>query len=374
MFKRYSVMCSGLILAVAALAVFTSPAQVSAQATSLKIGLVTDVGHVDDRGFNQSTWEGVQAAAKELNLPAEYIETNDATDYATNINALLDKGDNVIVTVGFNIADAATKAAQANPKVVFIGVDQFQGTVLPNSTGIVFPEDQSGFLAGVLAARMSKSGKIAGVYGTDQVPPVVRFKEGYESGAKYANPNIVVISTFYPGDISKAFSDPSWGATTAGQALDQGADVVFGAGGGTGNGALQEVAKRTTKDKPLYCIGVDTDQWGTLPEAQPCLISSAEKLIPPAIDTLMKQAVAGTIKGGNFTGTVALAPFHDFSTVVPTAVQTELSDLAAKLASGALTSKGVPGTPSATMAATMSMSSATMAATMAETMAATPAK
>jgi len=222
---------------------------------------------------------------------------------------------------------------------------------------------------------MSKSGKIAGVYGTDQVPAVVRFKEGYENGAKYANPNIVVQSTFYPGDISKAFTDPAWGATTAGQAFDQGADVVFGAGGGTGNGALQEAARRTTKDKPLYCIGVDTDQWLTLPEAHPCLLSSAQKLIPPALDKLVRAAVAGNFPGGNFTGTVALAPFHDFSTVIPQATQDELAKLATELAAGTLTSKGTVGTPAATMgatmAATMSGTMAMSAATMAPTMAAT---
>jgi len=343
----------------------------AAPAGALKLGLVTDVGHVDDRSFNQSSWEGLQAVGKALNLPTEYIETNNASDYAANINALLDKGDNVIVTVGFNLADATVQAAKSNPNTLFIGVDEFQSATLPNLAGIVFPEDQSGFLAGVLAARMSKSGKIAGVYGTDQVPAVVRFKEGYENGAKFANPNIVVQSTYYPGDISKAFTDPAWGATTAGQAIDQGADVVFAAGGGTGNGALQEVARRTTAAKPLYCIGVDTDQWLTLPDAHPCLISSAQKLIPPAIATLVSAAVAGKFPGGNFTGTVALAPFHDFSTVIPQTTQDELTKLAGELAAGTLTSKGTAGTPAAMMAGTMAASGATMAPTMMATMAAT---
>ena len=342
----------------------TMAAGVFPSGTALKLGLVTDVGHVDDRSFNQSSWEGLQATGKKLNLPTEYIETANASDYANNINALLDKGDNVIVTVGFNLADATVQAAKANPNVMFIGVDEFQSDTLPNLAGIVFPEDHSGFLAGVLAARMSKSGKVAGVYGTDQVPAVVRFKQGFENGAKYANKSIVVQSTFYPGDISKAFTDPAWGATTAGQAIDQGADVVFAAGGGTGNGALQETARRTTQAKPLYCIGVDTDQWLTLTDAHPCLLSSAQKLIPPAIDSLVAEAVAGTFKGGNFTGTVGLAPFHDFSSVIPQSVQDELTKLAGELADGSLTSEGLPGTPAATMAGTMSMA-ATMSGTMA---------
>src|ERR1700694_2530770 len=120
--RRYSVICSLTALTLAAMVVFSGPRATSAQATAIKIGLVTDVGHVDDRGFNQSTWEGVQAIAKTLNVPAEYLEPADASDYATDISALLDKGDNVIVTVGFNLADATIKAATANPKVIFIGV------------------------------------------------------------------------------------------------------------------------------------------------------------------------------------------------------------------------------------------------------------
>ncbi len=374
--KRYVTFCLTVALAIVMLAGLTAPSH--AQAAKLKIGLVTDVGHVDDRSFNQSSWEGVQAAAKAIGADAEYIETTDPTDYANNIKTLVDKGNNVIVTVGFALGDATIKAAKANAKITFIGVDQFQADVVPNLVGLIFPEDQSGFLAGVLAARLSKSGKIAAVLGTDQVPPVVRFKEGFEAGAKYANPKIDVKSTYYPGDISKAFNDPTWGATTAGQAIDQGADVIFGAGGNTGNGALQEVAKRTTKDKPLFCIGVDTDQWGTLPEAHPCLVSSAQKLIPPGIDSIIQTIVAGTVKGGNFVGPVGLAPFHDFDKTVPADVQAELTKLAADLKSGALTAKGEKGmaaTMAATMSGTMSATkSATMSGTMSATMAATAAK
>src|SRR5258708_14782726 len=227
-----------------------------------------------------------------------------------------------------------------------MGVCDLQPSVVPNLTGLTFPEDQSGFLAGVLAARLSKSGTIAAVLGTDQVPPVVRFKEGYEAGAKYAKPDIKIISTYYPGGLDKAFVDPVWGAQTAGQALDSGADVVFGAGGKTGNGALQEVARRTTKDKPLFCIGVDTDQWETLPEAHPCLVSSAMKLITPGVSGLIKQSVDGSIKPGNFVGEVGLAPFHDMASVVPASVSAELDKLKADLGSGKI--QTMPAAPAAT--------------------------
>src|SRR5690606_35580190 len=111
---------------------------------------------------------------------------------------------------------------------MFIGVDQFYAEAIPNVTGLIFPEDVSGFLAGVLAAEMSQTGTIAAVLGTDLVPPVVAFKEGYEAGARYVNPDINIISTYHPGGLDVAFTDPEWGASTAAQALDQGADVVFG--------------------------------------------------------------------------------------------------------------------------------------------------
>ena len=160
-------------------------------------------------------------------------------------------------------------------------MDQFQGEAVDNVAGIIFPEDQAGFLAGALAAELSTTGTIAAVLGTDLVPPVVAFKEGYELGAQYINPDINFISTYHPGGLDVAFTDPEWGAATAAQAMDSGADVVFGAGGKTGNGALIEVASR----EGVYCIGVDSDQWETVPEAHPCLVTSAMKLITPAYST-----------------------------------------------------------------------------------------
>jgi basic membrane protein A len=310
--------------------VFTTTPRATAQ-DEFKIGLVTDVGEVDDRSFNQSAWEGAQAAAKELNGFADFIETKQAEDYAANIASFADQEFDVIITVGFALGAATSEASKKYPDVKFIGVDQFQGEALPNVTGLIFAEAKSGFLAGVLAARLTKSGTIAAVLGTDQVPPVVAFKEGYEAGAKYAKPDIKLLSTYHPGGLDKAFTDPEWGAQTSAQAIDQGADVVFAAGGKTGNGGLEEVAKRTTTDKPLYCIGVDSDQWETVPAAHACLVSSAMKLITPGVVDLVKQAQAGTIKGGNFVGDVGLAPFHDFESVVPEEVKKELETLAADL-------------------------------------------
>ncbi len=213
-------------------------AEAGGEVAAMKVGLVTDVGRVNDRSFNQSAWEGVKQAGTAMGLTEgdgfKYIETQDTKDYADNIGQFVDGGYGIVVTVGFALGEATIAAAKTNPDIHFIGVDQFQGETLPNLTGLIFHEDQSGFLAGALAAQLSKSGTIAAVLGTDLVPPVVAFKEGYELGAKYINPDIKIISTYHPGEMSQAFVDPEWGGLTAKQAIDQGADVIFGAGGSTG--------------------------------------------------------------------------------------------------------------------------------------------
>jgi len=301
-------------------------------AAPLCVGLVTDVGEVDDKSFNQSAWEGAQLAASELGASVDYIETQAAKDYAANIALFADSGCDVIVTVGFALGEATGIAAAEYPDVDFIGVDQWQPEAIPNVAGLLFPEDQAGFLAGALAASMSQTGIIAEVLGTDLVPPVVAFGEGYVNGAKHINPNITVIKTYHPGGLDVAFTDPEWGATTARQALDQGADVIFGAGGKTGNGALIEVAG----EPGALCIGVDTDQWNTVPEAHSCLVSSAMKLIVPGVFDLIQQSHAGSMPAGNYYGEVGLAGFHDFDSMVPDDVQSMLVDMAAALKSGTL--------------------------------------
>lgn len=306
-----------------------------AEAAAIKIGLVTDVGRVNDRSFNQSAWTGVQNAAAALGLTEEdykYIETQDAKDYADNLGQFVDAGYNVIVTVGFALGEATVTAAKENPDIYFIGVDQFQAEALPNVVGLVFHEDQAGFLAGALAAHLTQSGTIAAVLGTDLIPAVVAFKEGYEAGARHVNPDIKLISTYHPGELSQAFVDPEWGAATAKQAIDQGADVIFGAGGQTGNGALQETATH----EGLYCIGVDTDQWETVPAAHPCLVSSATKEIIPSVEDLIAKAAQGTYESGNYYGGAGLAPFHDFEDKVPQEVKDDLAALSAGLQDGSI--------------------------------------
>jgi basic membrane protein A len=311
-----------------------------------RIGLVTDIGPVDDRSFNQSAWEGVQMAAEKLGGFADFIETTDPEDYANNLRLFADQDYDVIVSVGFALGDATYEAARQYPETHFIMVDvdaallmANKGEQLPNLTGLIFPEDQIGFLIGVLAARLTRSGIIGAVLPTD-LPPVVRFREGFEAGARFAKPDIRILATYHPGSLSVAFDDPAWGAQTAAQAMDQGADVIFSGGGKTGNGGLQEVAKRTTAESPRYCIGVDTDQWFSVPEAQPCLVTSGIKRIAEGIVAIIDQLVAGTLSEPNVIGAVDLAPFHDFERVIPESLKAELRQLQADLAEGRLKTDG----------------------------------
>jgi basic membrane protein A len=306
-----------------------------------RVGLVTDVGRINDKSFNQSAWEAVQQAASELGAEVKYIETTDPKDYAKNIATFADENYDVIVTVGFALGDATREAAPKYPNTKFIGIDQSQADVVPGVAGLSFPEDQAGFLAGALAALMSKSGQIGAVLGTDAVPPVWRFGEGYRAGAQYINPDIKV-NTVYHNDVGfdKTFVDPEWGKTTALSMIDKGADVIFGAGGLTGNGALLAGV-----EKNVPVIGVDTDQYNTVPEAQPALLTSAMKLIVPGVFNLIKDYASGKWADGNVMGQAALAPYHDWDSKVPAEVKAKIEELTQKLQSGELQTGVTPSKP-----------------------------
>ena len=290
---------------------------------------MTDVGKVDDKSFNQSAWEGVQCALTNLGADVKFIETTDPKDYAKNIDQFANDGYDVIVTVGFAIGQATQEEAGKYKNVKFIGVDQFQDKPADNLAGLVFEEDKAGYLAGALAGLLTHSNTVGAVLGTDLVPPVVKFGKGYENGAKAVKPEIKVLTAYHPGGLAKGFSDPDWGKSTTVQMVQQQADVIFGAGGNTGNGALLGAL-----DRNVLAIGVDTDQWETLPQARPVLISSAMKLITPGVFGLIADVNNGKFKGGNQIGQVGLAPFHDNESKVPDSVKGRLIEIDRDLKAG----------------------------------------
>jgi basic membrane protein A len=301
------------------------------------IGLVTDTGKVDDKSFNQSAHEGALAAAAETNGFYKYVETQDAKDYAANMGQFTNKKYDVVITVGFLMTDATVAAATGTPTTRFIGVDQAYdpaAVTAKNITGLIFPEDQAGYGAGYLAGLMTKTNKLGQVLGLE-IPPVQKFAKGFEAGAKAANPAVTVTTVYHPA-ADNAFNNPVWGAGEAKKQLAQGADIIFGAGGNTGNGALQEVAKAAGAGTETFCIGVDTDQWETVPAAQPCLVTSAMKLITEGVSETAVKAKAGDFTELQTLGKAGLAPFHDFESVVPADVKAKVDEVVKQMEAGTL--------------------------------------
>jgi basic membrane protein A len=264
-----------------------------------------------------------------------FIETVDSADYETNINSFVKEGYNLVVTSGFAMGQATRKVAQENPKVLFIGIDQQQvdenskPAPLANVVGLNFHEDIGGFLAGAAAGLMTKSNVVGGVFGCQFIPAVARYEVGFHNGVSYVNPNAKIIDVYHPGSIDQCFSDSTFGSETAQSFIDQGADVVYGAGGLTANGALI-----TACNKGALVIGTDMDQFNTLPEVKDCILSSAMKDIVSGVKALIAAASEGNFKGGDTFGPSNLAPFHNLDSKVPANVKAKLTDIAQKLSSG----------------------------------------
>ncbi len=305
----------------------------------LCIGLVTDGGRLDDRAYNQAAWDGIlQAKSAGVANWIASIETVDARDYEENIRVFGDAGYDVIVTVGSVMADATHAAATAYPNSYFIGADQDQSAnqeFSPNLVGLVFPEDQIGYLAGALAALMSKTGQIGAVCASNTLPFMKRYGEGFLAGAAYIKPEVKV-TVIYHNDVGldKTFVDPEWGAVTANSLIDTGVDIIFGIGGTTGSNAIVAAVMRGA-----YGIGADTDQYYSLPVAAPHLYTSVLKLIAPGIFELIKaakdaQAQTSVFPSGNFMGQVGLAPYHDLDSSIPDDVKLRMTELNQALLSG----------------------------------------
>jgi len=303
-----------------------------------KIAFVTDVGTLNDQSFNEAGWNGVLAAVEELGLAEEcfgFIETQDSADYRPNIDSFVNEGFDIIVTSGFAMGAATHQAGIDLPDVFFIGTDQgqvdadFNPEPLDNVAGLIFHEDVSGFLAGALAGLMTQSNVVGGVYGCPFIPPVARFEVGYTNGAKYVNPDVEVLNVYHPGDLDVCFTDPVFAAQTAGTLIDEGADVMFGAGGLTGNGALIAAC-----NLGVNVIGVDVDQFNTLPEVQGCIMSSATKGLTGDVKALILAATDGTFPGGEVFGPAVLAPFHNFDDTISQEIKDQLQAISDMIDSG----------------------------------------
>lgn len=285
-----------------------------------KVCAVLDIGGENDRSFNEFTLKGARDAAEDQEFEFAYIVSEAETDYEKNINNFIDEGCGLIVTVGFLMGDATATAARENPDVYFAIVDYeyFPGgndcdpdaascyeDDLTNVTSLMFQEDEVGYLAGVLAGCMTETGVIGSVSGME-IPPVVKFVVGYQNGAKSQNPDIETLNVYIPD-----FNDPSTGKQAGQSMIDDGADIIFGVGGNTGNGGLL-----AAHEAGLYGIGVDVDQYFTVPDVAPSLLTSAAKNMDVAVYDAVVAWANDEIEPGVQTGTVAnngigLAPYHD---------------------------------------------------------------
>ena len=322
---------------------------------ALKVGVVTDVGQLEDKSFNQSSNEGAEAAAEMIGGDHDVIVTQNISDYGANIQTLIDNDFDVIVTVGFLIGTDTAIAAKANPDVTFIGVDQGicvdengepdstftcagdAAALLPNYQGIIFAEAQPGYLAGIVAASLSESGTIGAVGGTN-VPAVVNYWRGYENGAKSINPDIQVLYQETDPDPAKGFNDPTKGRAIAEQFLGQGADVLFQVAGLTGQGVLEAVC-----DADAHGIGVDVDQAVSLPNLASCIVTSAEKKLKDTVQAVILSAASGTFEAGTVVydaasepTAIGLSDYHDNADLITPEIQAAIDEALAGLVDGTL--------------------------------------
>jgi basic membrane protein A len=315
--------------------------------TDYKACVAFDTGGLGDKGFNDLAMKGLNDA-KALGYDTAFSEATGATDYAANIQRLLDEGCQTIVTVGFNQAQATIQATLANPDVSFAQVDAVwdetaNGKTPDNFTGLDFQIDEAATLAGYLAAGFSQS-KIIGTYGGQQFAGVTRFMDGMYAGIKIYNEKkgasasllgwnaATQKGTFVGGD--NPWGDPAKGEQLAKTFLDQGADIVHPVAGGTGNGTIKAMLAAGK-----WAIGVDTDQALSIPEYSKAILTSAEKVIDVAVLDTIKKNSAGDKGGENFVGTLAnagvrLAPFHDLDSQVSAELRAEVEQLSADIASG----------------------------------------
>jgi len=294
----------------------------------VRVAVVLDTGGENDRSFNEYTLKGAREAAEEIGADFAYVVSESPADYGRNIENFVSEGYNMIITVGFLMGDSTAEAAIANPDVSFAIIDyayfpndtgtcapgsdvvvEADGTcydeALANVTSLMFAEDEVGYLAGVLAGCMTESNIIGSVSGME-IPPVQKFVTGYQTGAKAQNPDVETLNVYIPD-----FNDPATGKAAGVEQISQGADVIFGVGGNTGNGGLL-----AAHEAGLLAIGVDVDQYFTYPEVAASLLTSAAKNMDVAAGDAVRGFADGSLEAGISLATIAnggvgLAPYHD---------------------------------------------------------------
>ncbi len=328
-------------------------------APAFKVGQVTDLGGIDDKSFNATAYAGIERAVSELGVEGKYLESQQQSDYAKNIQQYLDEGTNLIITVGFLLGVDTATAAKANPDTKFaivdyaypdcwpgaeVGKDCGSDVAIDNVEGLTFQTDEAAFLAGYLAAGMTKTGKVA-TFGGINLPTVNIFMKGFEAGVKHYNTikgtNVEVLGWDTAADngvFVGNFESLDDGRATAQSFVEEGADIIMPVAGPVGLGSAA-VCKETGSCK---IIGVDTDMVVSAPEYESVVLTSVEKKMDNAVFDTIKAAMDGTFKGGGvYVGTLAnggvdIAPYHAFDSEVSAELKAEIEKLKADIISGAV--------------------------------------
>ncbi|MFZ5887348.1 MAG: BMP family ABC transporter substrate-binding protein [Chloroflexota bacterium] len=289
--------------------------------------LITDTRGLNDFGLTQSTWAGLQRAQANGAVDhIAYIESLDKRDYEKNIAFFAEEGYDVIVTAGIGLQEAALHSADLYPGTSFIGMNQPVENPPPNFIPVTFPEDQMGFLAGVLAARLTRSKTVAAVCEASGIDTMWRYCEGFRAGVKYAEETTKVIVMYRDdGSRTKLFNDPDWGAETAQSLIQSGADVIFAAGGETASGALRAATAMKT-----LAIGVERDQAAALGEEGSSVAASILGGAGLTVEELMRKIRAGNPPLSE-SGSVEIIPAAE---IIPSRLMAEAQEVISGLREG----------------------------------------
>ena len=309
---------------------------------------VTDIGGVDDKGFNATAWKGVQDAVAKHGIGSKLLESSAETDYVPNLNSFVAEGCDVIVSVGFLMGEATANAAKENPGSKFAIVDFAYDPTIPNVMGLVYNTDEAAFLAGYLAAGVSKTG-IVGTFGGINIPPVTIFMDGFVAGVNHYNKNkgtSVTVLGWEPvskeGLFTNNFSSLDDGRAFAQNLYDEGADIVMPVAGPVGLGSAALASELGTDS--LKIIGVDVDQYVLDTKNQSVYLTTVEKGMDATVLGAIEAAKNGTFAGGVYVGTLAnngvrIAPYHDLSSSVSNELNNEIIKLKSSIVNGFLSVK-----------------------------------
>src|SRR5262245_38548971 len=320
----------------------TTSAPTTASNPNFKACMVSDSGGFDDKGFNQTALKGQTDAESQFGIQTAKVESTGDSQYADNINQMVQQNCNIITTVGFLLGDATLAAAKANPDIDFAIVDFAYDKPPANLKGLVYATEQPSYLAGYLAAGMTQSG-IVGTFGGQNIPTVTSFMEGFRQGVEkyntHNNKNVTLTAgNGTHGSFTDDFEDKTQGQAVGEQLIGQGADILFPVAGPAGLGGLQ-----AAKDGGAKAIWVDTDGFVST-EYGDILLTSVVKGMDVSVTEAIKESLEGTFSNELFAGTlenggVGLAPYHDFDSQIPQDLKDKIDELKQGIVDGSITVK-----------------------------------